>query len=649
MIAMPFFDTKSPGYRKTASVNVEWKTFRKGLNLILRPTEIGYDEMSESVNVLLTGSGVPTGRWGTELFFETSSSRDIGGIGSFISRDQSQRDVLVLSYDGKVVKKDGLSYTVVAGQSYPTGSVARFEQLGNKTYIVSEHVPFTEYNGTALSTHLTISPPTGLSATNYSGATGANRVSYKVVQISVNGGQTTPSTNYVLSNLPTDLTKTEIRLFWTAASCATYSGFEIYRGKEGDETYLASTDAGVTYYVDRGEPASETIFAPITNTTGGIKSKIIAKYKDRLLIVPIDDPNKLIISGRYPNHYKFSWYDGGGYIYIDPDTGDNIVGIAIQPIADRVVVYKENSSYLVNLDTIQIGNYTVLNPQYSPISTSIGCSSPDTIATVENDTFYFGKDGLYVTGYEPNFLNIIRTNEISARIRPYLELLSNDDYRTACAMYVDKKYLLSFPLRKEIVVYDRERGCFAGIWRFPFGIVKMRKFHDVGGNERWILGLDNGKVAVFSKYSNSDMGSVIEKRIKTNKTDFGDWTTLQTIEYFYFLFRNVTGSTNVSILLENREGVTSAIKTFTITGSETHGFACYGVDTYGTAKYGVSNSTSVSVSSDEIPRWGKLFKIGKLLQMEISATSANSNFELLKIHAVAKKHQRGTLSSEQRV
>ncbi|MCX7727808.1 MAG: hypothetical protein N2053_13295, partial [Chitinispirillaceae bacterium] len=228
---------------------------------------------AQAENILLTGSGVPTGRWGTELYFDTLTGDDVGGLGHYISKDNTKREVLALTYNGYIVKKSFASYTLISGQSYPTGSTARFEQLGNKTYIVSDKIPFTEYNGTSLVPYATISPPTGLSATNFSGATGSNRISYKVVQVGANGGQTTPSTNYVLTGLPTDLTKTEIRLFWTASSCATYSGFEIYRGKEGDETYLASTDAGVTYYVDKGEPASQTIFPPLANTTGGVKSK----------------------------------------------------------------------------------------------------------------------------------------------------------------------------------------------------------------------------------------------------------------------------------------------------------------------------------------------------------------------------------------
>ncbi len=46
---------------------------------------------------------------------------------------------------------------------------------------------------------------------------------------------------------------------------------------------------------------------------------MVVKYKDRLVMVDASDKTKLLISGRYPNQFKFNWIDGGGYIYIDPD------------------------------------------------------------------------------------------------------------------------------------------------------------------------------------------------------------------------------------------------------------------------------------------------------------------------------------------
>lgn len=647
---MPIINTREPVYKKRADVIAEWNTCRKGLNLLLRPTELKRDELAVADNIMLVGSGVPTGRWGTEVYFTANVTGSVRGFGKYKSNDGATDEFFALTDEGFLAKKNDSSYTAIAGQSWPSGSQIHTEQLGGTTYIVSDDVDFTSYAGSTLSVFSQIAAPTGLYATNYSGVTGTNRSSYKVVAIGANGGQTTPSDNYVLSTLPSTLTDTEVHLFWTAPSCATLSGYEIYRGREGDETFLAAVDPNVTQYADRGEAASQTVMTPVTNTTGGVKSNFICKYKDRLLVVDQAEPNKLMISGRYPFHTKFSWYDGGGYIFIDPDSGDNITGIVVQPIADRIVVYKNYASYLVELSLVQIGNYYILDPKYTPISTAVGCSNQDTIATVENDTFYFGRNGVYVTGYEPNFLNIIRTNEVSAKIRPYFVDFGETDYLTACALYADQKYILSFPARKEMIIYDRERGAWLGPWKFPFGISHMAKYIDTSGRERWILGsYDDNKIYNFNVDINNDNGTAITKTMRLNKEDFGDWTTLHIIEFFYFLFRNITGETTVNILLEDKDGNVTTAKSFTISGAEVGGSTGWGMDMWGTAMYGTTDTFSVTVSTDEISRWGTLFKEARYIQLEVTCTSVGSQFEFLKANVTGKSRGKGALSSSQRV
>lgn len=644
------FNQRPERYQPRKSVNEEWTTFRKGLNLLLRPTELANEELAVADNILLTGSGVPTGRWGVITYFTANATGTIRGFGEYKDNAGTQNDLLALSDQGFLVKKNGAGSDVITGQSWPSGSLIHTEQLGKKTHIVSKDVVFTSYDGANLSVFATISAPTGLYATNYSGATGPNAVSYKIVAIGANGGQTSPSTNYVLASLPNDLSRTQINLFWTAPSASTLSGYEIYRGPQGDETLLASVSPNSTSYIDLGDAASETVEAPLINTTGGVKSQFIKKYKDRLLVVDQSDPNRLMISGRYPFHTNFSWLNGGGYIYIDPDSGDNITGIEVQPIADRIVVYKEHASYLVELKTITVGNFTLLDPDYVPISTSVGCSSQDTIVTVENDTFYFGRNGLYVTGYEPNFLNIIRTNEISAKMRPYLDTLNNTDYTTANAFYVDHKYILSFPQKKEMLVYDRERGAWLGPWKLPFGISHMRKYLDISGTEKWVIGsYEDNQVYVFDGATNSDNGSIITKTLRTKKTYFGDFSTLNIVTFFYILFRNIIGTTTVNILAEDRDGATSSIKTFTITGAATAGSTGWGTDGWGTVKYGISNNTTAVVASEELKRWGSLFKEAANIQIEVTSIDANSNFELLQAKLSGRKQGVGSLSSSQRV
>jgi len=651
---MPLLDTRPPAYKKRKDVQLAWDTWRMGYNSLLRPTELKAQEYVTGDNVMLVGSGVVTGRWGSQKYWLANEGAGIKGLGLYATGG-SLSELLAVS-GGMVSKAQGASYSIITGTSFPTGSVVRMEQLGGNTYLVCEDAPLSYYDGVDLSVFATINAPTGAYATNFSGATGPNIQSYKIVATSNSGGSTNPSTNYVISSLPYDLTKTQIHVFWTGTSAAAsvLTGYEIYRGTPGDETFLANVGPSLTKYIDDGDPASQITIPPKTNTTGGINSKMICKVGDRLVMVDKNDPTKLLISGRFPYQDKFSWADGGGYIYIDPDSGENITAIKTQTgtsadSLNRLIAFKNSAVYSVSISTTTIGNYVVLDPQYQPISTLVGACNPDVVQTVENDVFYFGRKGLYVVGYEPNYLNQIRTNEISARIRPYLAGLSKSDYDHACSMYVDNKYILSFPDRKEMIVYDRERTAFLGIWKLPWGINRMQKYIDTGGTERWVLGRsDTSQIYTFEPSLNSDDSTAIQKIFKTKKEDMEQWSLLKMFKLIYMMFRNVTGQMTCNILLEDRNGTTSTVKTFTVDGASVSGNTGWGADLWGNAMYG-DTDTQVIVSLDEIPRWTQLYKAGRLLQFEVTTTSANSNFELLNIRITAGLFGEGQLSNIQRV
>lgn len=649
---MPNFYNKTPKFKPRKPITREWKNFRKGLNLLLRATELGNDEYAVGDNIMLEGAGVPTGRWGTQQYFSANTTGTVRGFAFYNERQSDgsyDREILALTDEGYLAKKNGYSSDIVTGQSWPSGSIIRSAQLGGETYIVSRDMPFTKYDGTNLSAFTTIPKPSGLIATNISGATGSNVVSYKVAAVGPIGGSTDSSDNYVLNDMPFDLTTTKIKVSWSAVSATSLAGYEIYRGTPGDEAYLASVGPSVTSYEDIGDPASTIVSAPIINTTGGVHSELIIKYKDRLVTVDKNDPTKLMISGRYPYHTSFSWLHGGGSDYIDPDGGESITGLAVQPISDNIVVYKDHSSYLASIALTPIGNFSILEISYQPISTSIGCSNHETLAPVENDIFYFGRDGIYVTGYEPNFLNIIRTNEVSAKIRPYLDTISDADYKNACAAYFNSRYILSLPGKREMIVYDRERGCFAGIWKLPYGISHMSKYYDDAGTEKWVLGsAETNDVLTFEKSVNSDSGTLIYKKFRTNKEDFGDWTLLTILRFFYILFGTITGETNVNIIIEDRSGRNRNAKTFTISGAEVAGISGYGYSTYGEYPYGETN-VAYSASTNEIKRWGTMFKQASLVQVEVTSTANNSNFELISIKMSANKQAEGSLNSAQRV
>lgn len=650
---MPTLKTQLPQYKPTKDLEIDYKDFSGGWNNIFRPTELKPTELAQADNLMLTGKGVPTGRWGSQNYFTAGSGR-VRLLDSYEDPTTSANDLLALTDAGYLVKKSGASYTQISGASFPSGYNAMSAQLGGYTYITHQEQPLIRYDGSTLVAYATIPQPSGVTATLFSGASGTTTFSWRITSLSI-VGETLGSTAVSLSNLPLDLTEATIQLSWPTVSCASgqLKGYSIYRGLPGDETFISTVGPTSTSYLDTGAESSALMFPPNADTTGGVKAKYILKFDDRLVLAGIEnDPTLVLISGRYPYQDRFNWADGGGYIRINPNGGDSITGLGISGSQTQggttpasILVFFQNSVHQLVLKSLSLGNYLLLDPQ-SQILAPTGCSSADTVMQVDNNTFYFGRNGLFTIGSEAAFLNQIRTREISARIRPYIRNLSETDFSNASAAYIDYKYLLSFPSKRETVVYDFERACFMGPWKTPWGITKWKKYTDSNGTEVWLAGNDEGVVKQFSSSLISDSGTAISKILKTKKESFDNWSVMKIIKTLKVLFRNVTGSVDINIILEERNGTATTSKSFSITGSS--GVAGWGADMWGSVPWG-DTVDAVQLGSEDVIRWAQLYKTARVMQIEVIATGGTSNFEFLGVMSSAQSMGEGSLSSSTRV
>lgn len=644
---MPSFNQRPPKFQPQKDLEVSWDDFKGGWNNIFKPTELKGNELAQADNLMLVGEGVPTGRWGSSEFFLAGATGrvrllDAFYVGGNSATLASTNILMTITDDGYLHKKSGASYTMITGASFSSGYSLQSAQLANNTYIAAASLPFVRFDGANLVPYVGLSVPTNVSVARLSAASGFTTYSWLVTAIS-RTGETLTSVAKTLASMPLDLAETSVKITWNTVSAASgiLQGYNIYRGFPGDETYVGTTDPTSTQFTDTGLPQSNTLFPPTNDTTIGPRAKYILKFDDRLILAGVaGDPSKVYISGRYPYHDRFSAADGGGYIIVSPDDGDEITGLGIAgnqgmssggsaPPASAILVFKKNSVHRVVLGSVQIGNFLVLDPAAQLLTSSNGCSSADTVQAVENDTFYFGRKGLYTVGQEPNFLNQIRTNELSARIRPYIQDLTDADFKEASASYIDNKYLLSFPTKKETIVYDRERGAFMGPWKTPWGITKWFKYSDATGEERWLAGSTEGPfVRDFSTSYISDSGTAINKILRTRKEDMGDWSIMKVLKLFYVLFRNVRGSVQVNLRLEERNGNTVTTKSFSLTSQL--GTGGWGSDQWGTQKWGTTEAT-ITLTGDELVRWAQIYKQARVMQVEVISTAANTNFEFLGI------------------
>lgn len=345
-------------------------------------------------------------------------------------------------------------------------------------------------------------------------------------------------------------------------------------------------------------------------------------------------PSKLIVSGRYPYHERFDLYNGGAYVSIEPDAGDDITGISTYDNPNSggtqtIIVFKENSVWEVTVGAIIAGDVALTDLQYRLLSRSQGCSSHRSIVAVENDIMFANSRGIYILRHEPQLLNVINASEMSAKIRPFFEGLTHADLNSSAGFYADKKYVLSFPISKKTIVFDRERLSFMGPWTTTFGINGWARFVDANGIERWVC-TDSGDnyISEFRKSYTDDKGSAFTTLFRTKKEDFKDPFIFKTITEIYTLFRNVVGSVQANIYLEERSGATLTATSFSITSST--GVSGIGTDLWGLAKFGWSNTNPQS-RSEESPKKTTIYKTARTVQIEVKTTGNSDNYELLSI------------------
>jgi hypothetical protein len=458
-----------------------------------------------------------------------------------------------------------------------------------------------------------------------------------------------PSTAVSLSTLPQNL-NTTVRLNWTATTPGAGSsliGYNVYRGLAGSEIWVGGVGPTVTTFDDGlGILSDPTRIVPSVDTTGGPKAKWIIRFQDRLVMAGIPgSPTKVFISGRWPNQERFDYLGGGGSILIEPDSGEDVTGLGVyyrsQTATQTIVVFKENSIWEVVLDLVDQGNYSILNPTYRLLTASQGCSSHRSIMPIENDIGFSNKRGIYILRYEPQLLNVINANELSAKIRPFFEGLAYADITGAAGFYADKKYVLTFPTSQQAIVFDRERLAFTGPWKFPWNISMWKSYIDGSGMEHWLAASNsNPSIYEFSKSLGDDSGTTIATAFKTKKEDFGDWTLFKTITEVYMNFRNITGSIQINMYIENRTGSVISAKSFTVVGTSSQGTSGIGINQMGLSQMGLTKGTSAIIAG-ELQKKAIMYKTARTLQVEVITSGTTDKYELLNIKAVAIPQARG--------
>jgi len=649
-LIMPTFSTRIPSFKPPKLLKFDWDNFKGGLNTMFRDFEIDKDELSQAQNIQLVGKGVPTKAPGTNTFFLSGAGGSVRGLEGFYQKDGTN-ELLAVNDNGLLTKKSNASYAEIAGVSWISGNNVEMSQLDDKMYIVGGSRELARYDGSTLVGFPTISQPTATFATQISGISGANTVSYRLSHTTA-VGETASADAYTAANQPKDLIDGAVLVSWTNASTASgiRKATNIYGRAFGIETFLAQVDGEASEWIDDGSSTPElfSFSSQIVDSTGGINAKHIKRFQDRLIYAGVaNEPTRLMISARFNNHETFDIGLGGGFIDIEPNSGDEIIGIETK--ADKIIVFKQRSIWQVTIGSVQIGNFFLIEPVAEIITRSIGCASNRSIQHVENDLLFLasGGRGVFVLGNEPGIIgDILRTNEVSFKVRPFFENLTATEETDSTAAFFNNKYHISIPGKDQTMVFDRERNSWVGPWTFDSRVLHV--YYD-SDNKPHLLGGEDDQANVI-EISNSNLGHkgvAMDTILRTRKHDWGDWTQFENIQNIFSRWRSVVGDVNADIRLEQRNGNTITAKSFSITSGS--GNSGWGADVWANTQWGDTEEAGVAQDLNEIVKQAKLNKAARNFQVIVKTDGLNDNYELLGFRGEAQRIGLGFRPSSWRV
>lgn len=635
---MATFDSRRPKLSLPQPTEVVWNSFRRGVNKLLQDVELNNEEFRRGDNVIITGAGIISQKPGSYDYFQAGGSDStVRRIFSYYKKDGTKQ-ALAFSDDGYLVKQNSSSYTRLPGASLPSGTNVSMAQIYDSVYISSFTQAMMKYDGTSIYSYTGISRPTNVTASKISGTSGVFTWGWRVSAES-DVGETLASEVVQLTGLPEYFSTTQYAVIsWN--SVANARGYVIYGRDVGNETFLTRLPSTTTQWVDDGnnEP-SFFVFPPETDFTSGVKAKYVIAVSEKLVFAHIENnPSRVVWTGGGPNVDKAHWSKGGGYVDINKDDGEVITGI--KQFENRVIVFKERSIYQLTLT--YNGDLGIVEPVVTRLSAAVGAISNDTIVQVENDLFFMGRRvgsgiSLNALGYEPNIANVLRTSEISARMRPELENVSVNRASEMFAQYIESRYWLFYPVgisQVKCLCYDRERLAWTGPHDYLGGPASSAIYYDSNNVERFLYGTTDGYVVEISDEYQTDRNQQFTWTVETKREYLKDPFKLKNLLMVFYHMRNVIGTVTLNVYVEEKDGTTVSAGSYTVTSSSNAALAGFGSFNFGYRAFGGEKQASIGVltSSIDTIKYAQLNKQDiRSVYLSISGTGSKADIVALKL------------------
>ena len=562
-----------------------YKSFDKGINVFAHHNEIKENEFYEGVNIMITGKGsIQMPRYGSALLIKKIGATKCNGAGIFKDKTTSPPlETPLFMFDGRLYKYVNNSLVEIdSSKTWDPNEKMQGVMFQDWFYFCNGKDSLSKTNLTSVVQFVEISKPSSISV-SYTGS--GNEYIYKYAMTVVTdygesdpvesgdfyGAKILDASNYFTISCPR---KTESQVI----------GYNIYRSVNGSRlqflTFVAQPASGDPSFKDIGYQTSPQYEAPYYNTTGGVKGKFLATFSDTLFVAGVENyPDILFFTGAGESYESFSPDTGGGWVRISYGDGQRIT--AIKNFDTYLLVIKENKVFRFNFEANGAMMLQIAEALY-------GSPYPYTVDKFEKDLIMLSSDNRIRTlGYEPNLLNVIRTNDISNRIQPIIENnldLSNPD--KVHGVYWKQKYILCDG--NNAIAYDRQYIGYHGLWT-NFKFSNFLTWNKEG--REYLLGIkDTGEILnllVEGVYDDNGENIIASFRPKT--IDGKEDTLVKFFRYYKVKLKDFNGSFKLQTYID---GITLEDER-TITISSTGGIATI---VFGDRPFGDASSLEIEMA-----------------------------------------------------
>lgn len=620
-------------------VTFEIKDFKGGSNKLLDEARIAPNESTIATNLIQVQDGLWRIRWGSDYYGETLGDT-CDGVAEYVKSDGTTE--LIAIANGVVYKStDGGSWTQVTGATFTADIQCYFIQIAGYLYIANGTDTLARYDGTDLTTYAEISAPATLAASRVASGLTSGTYTYFGEVTALNGvGETVGSTeaSVTTNKIRDDWSSASDILDWYWAASASATRYQLYIGDQTGRTHLLTRTSDV-HFQDNGTTEINTfVEPPLTNTTSAPKFKSMAISGNRIWATN-DTNNKYMVfwSGTGTDIGKFSDFYGGGWINLEKG-GRQMPTVVVHYQSGtgdgRATVFCRTPEGLgaiwqISIDTLTVGDTQFSVPSAVKVVGSFGTDAILGVVPTTNDVLFSNKRGVYSLGPERNFYGLLRTNELSSKIRPYWRSLIGSQLDGVCAYFYESKVFFSVPTdstgNTKTIIYDLERLNWTVDW--SIGAKQFLEYTDTGGTTHFLyIHSTETKLIEISENIQGDLGSAFSTTYASGRIPLAKlWKDFVKVNKVYFKLGNPRGSINISVSGTEKNDPFSSLGAATITTSTSN--SGLGWDLMGNTLMGDTAGTPETFTDSASPYYLNVRK--KLRDIKFGITTNSNNVDYI--------------------